>query len=161
MHGQIRPKITFLTFVLLSAFATCNAQQVDKSVVIESLIASTREIIASPDSPSMRMALEPVKNANMAVPEPKWQEFQASVVAIMREEILKAGSPAYVKLKTRLQLLSVEEVVELNAMLRSPTYKKYQMALADREISEGTLGALMAAWSRIADSAKQSGIRIN
>lgn len=159
MITRIKP--AFLILLLIAAMATCHAQPMDKTEAVENLIVSTREIIASSDSPVMRAALEPVRNANRAVPEAKWQEFQASVVAIMGEEFLKVGSPAYVKLKTRLQALSLEEVTEIVAMLRSPSYKKYQMALADRDISDGSMAAFMTAWPRIAESAKQVGIRIN
>ncbi len=157
---SIRTKPILIALALLATLLTCNAQTIDKITAIESLIASTRETIASPDSPAIRAALGPVKSANKTVPEAQWLEFQTKVISIMREELLKEGSPAYINMKTRLQALSLEEVVAVDAMLRSPAYKKYQTALAAQEITDSVMGSLMAAWSRIAEIARQAGIRV-
>ncbi len=157
---SIHIKPIFVALALLATLLTSNAQTIDKITAIESLISSTRETIVAPDSPAIRAALGPVKSANKTVPEAQWLEFQTNVISIMREELLKDGSTAYIKMKTRLQVLSLEEVVAMDAMLRSPAYKKYQAAIAEQEITDGVMGSLMAAWPRIAEIARQAGIRV-
>ena len=117
--------------------------------------------MAGPDSALLEAFLEPIKRKNPSLPEQNWRALLADVSALVEGEVLKAGSPSEVGLRARLKVLSTEELRAVEALLRSPPYKKYQEALAHKDVADGTTEALILAiqmsGSKIVQAAKSRG----
>lgn len=140
-------KLARISWGLLPFFlaAPCAAQGLEKEAAISSLIAYTRSGFAGPEAALLKAFLEPIRRKNPSLPEQNWRDLLADVSALVEGEVLKVGSPAEVGLRARLQVLSTEELRAVETFLRSPAYKKYQEALAHRDVGNGTTDALISA----------------
>ena len=143
MLGYIR--LAVLSYFALISVSPCAAQDVEKESAISSLIAYSRSSFGGPDAAPLKALLEPLRKRNSSLPEENWRALLADVSALVEGEILKPGSPAEVGLRTRLQVLSTEDLRSVEQFLRSPQYRKYQDAFAHRDVGDGTTDALMMA----------------
>lgn len=146
---------------LVLSSITSNAQTSEKEVAIEHLVDALRNCLADENGPMMYATVSRLKQSNTNVADGKWKEFAAEVNGILKSELLKAGTAGYIKVKARLQTLSLEDIQTVETQLRSPAYLRYQAALADDSTSEATVMTMMRVMEQISSTAQKYGIKVN
>lgn len=129
----------------LLALTVSSAYAVDdsKEIYIGKIIAYQRSSLAGPNSAFLKTWLEPLKRNNPNLPDETWRTFLSDVSALVESEVLKAGEPGEVMLRTRLGAFTENELRSLSEFLPSPTYQRFQEALAHPVIVDAAMERLI------------------
>lgn len=152
--------VAIFTLASFSAFAGDE----NKEIYVEKIIAYQRSSLAGPNSAFLKMWLEPLRKDNLDVQNETWRAFLSDVSVLVESEVLKAGEPGEVMLRTRLRELSENELRNLADFLPSPTFQRYQEALAQPVIvdaaMEGLIRRIQEVAQEISSAASARGLKV-
>ncbi|MFA6062694.1 MAG: hypothetical protein WC736_08845 [Gallionella sp.] len=106
----------------------------------------------SPDSPSIELLFEPVKDSNPDVSNDTWLALKKEFAPAIAKAMTERGGPLDTAVRNSLRNLSDAELDKLCQILSDPVYSKFQGAIGNRSSQTQFLLALGDAVLKMTDA---------